>query len=261
MLQLDNPAYGKLKPSSGGSGGSILGTKTITQNGTYNATDDNLDGYSQVNVSTSGVDVDEYFYNTIGYESWEKVVKKLPAINFDGNNCKGMFELFYGEEINFNNNFNTSSVRTMESMFGYCSSLNNLNLSGFDTSNLTNMNRMFFKCSSLTSLNLGNFNTSNVTDISYIFSQCSSLTNITGCLQNLGQAYNTTESANYSSYTLYLLDSSKLTHDSLMNIINGLYDIATKGCNTQSLNIGSTNVAKLTAEEIAVATNKGWTVS
>ena len=46
-----------------------------------------------------------------------------------------------------------------------------------------------------------------------------------------------------------------------MNIINGLYDIATKGCNTQSLTIGSTNVAKLTAEEIAIATNKGWTVS
>lgn len=37
-----------------GGGGSTLGTKTITQNGTYNATDDNLDGYSEVTVNVSG---------------------------------------------------------------------------------------------------------------------------------------------------------------------------------------------------------------
>lgn len=54
MLQLDNPLYGKLKQSSGGSGGATLGTKTITSNGTYKATDDNLDGYSEVEVAISG---------------------------------------------------------------------------------------------------------------------------------------------------------------------------------------------------------------
>lgn len=35
-------------------GGGTLGTKTITQNGTYNATDDDLDGYSAVTVNVSG---------------------------------------------------------------------------------------------------------------------------------------------------------------------------------------------------------------
>ena len=40
-----NPVYG-----SGGSSPS-LGTKTITANGTYNASSDNLDGYSQVTAS------------------------------------------------------------------------------------------------------------------------------------------------------------------------------------------------------------------
>lgn len=35
-------------------GGSTLGTKTITQNGTYNASSDSLDGYSQVTVNVSG---------------------------------------------------------------------------------------------------------------------------------------------------------------------------------------------------------------
>ena len=36
------------------SGGGTLITKTITQNGTYNASDDNADGYSQVTVNVSG---------------------------------------------------------------------------------------------------------------------------------------------------------------------------------------------------------------
>lgn len=36
------------------SGGSTLGTKTITQNGTYDATNDSLDGYSEVTVNVSG---------------------------------------------------------------------------------------------------------------------------------------------------------------------------------------------------------------
>jgi hypothetical protein len=92
------------------------------------------------------------------------------------------------------------------------------------------------------------------------FHGCISLENFGGLL-NLGQAYDTTQSANYSNYTFGLSSCTVLTHDSLMNVINGLYDIATKGCNTQSLVLGSTNLAKLTSEEIAIATNKGWTVS
>ena len=46
-----------------------------------------------------------------------------------------------------------------------------------------------------------------------------------------------------------------------MNIINKLYDIKTKGCKAQRLQLGSTNLAKLTEEEIAIATNKGFNVS
>jgi len=60
-----------------------------------------------------------------------------------------------------------------------------------------------------------------------------------------------------------------LSHESLIDIItNGLYDlnltydVANGGkLYTQQLILGSTNMAKLTAEEIAIATNKGWSVS
>ena len=67
---------------------------------------------------------------------------------------------------------------------------------------------------------------------------------------------------------LNLSTSSNLTYDSLMSVINNLYDlnltydVANGGTlYTQKFSVGSTNLAKLTAEEIAIATNKGWTVS
>lgn len=50
-----------------------------------------------------------------------------------------------------------------------------------------------------------------------------------------------------------------LSHDSLVSIINALQDLVPLG-KTFTWNIGSTNKAKLTTAEIAVATEKGWTV-
>ena len=46
-----------------------------------------------------------------------------------------------------------------------------------------------------------------------------------------------------------------------MNVINNLYDIAAKGVKTQQLVLGSTNLKKLKAEEIQIATDKGFSVS
>ena len=63
------------------------------------------------------------------------------------------------------------------------------------------------------------------------------------------------------NYRLDLSPCSLLTKQSIINVLNNLYDIASKGCNTQSIVLGSTNIAKLTEDEIAIATNKGWTVS
>jgi hypothetical protein len=56
--------------------------------------------------------------------------------------------------------------------------------------------------------------------------------------------------------------SKKLTHESLMSIINALYDFSsdTSG-KTHKVNLGSENLAKLTEEEKAIITQKGWTYS
>ena len=77
------------------------------------------------------------------------------------------------------------------------------------------------------------------------FNGCSALENITieGAIGN---------NIDFSTCT-------KLTHDSLMSIINHLQDKT--GASTEPiLTIGTTNYNKLTAEEIKIATDKGWEV-
>ena len=73
-----------------------------------------------------------------------------------------------------------------EEIFSFKKSVNNKDISNlisinfnnnFNTSNVTNMGSMFRDCSSLTSLDLSNFNTANVTSMDYMFSECYKLTN------------------------------------------------------------------------------------
>ena len=52
-------------------------------------------------------------------------------------------------------------------------------------------------------------------------------------------------------------ECTNLTHDSLMSIINNLATVSSK----KTLTLDSTLKAKLTSEEIAIATAKNWTVS
>ena len=49
---------------------------------------------------------------------------------------------------------------------------------------------------------------------------------------------------------------TSLTRESLLNIIAGLAEVS----EARTLTLGSENKAKLTAEEIQVALDKGWTV-
>ena len=152
--------------------------------------------------------------------------------------------------------FNTSNMTDMKNMFYGCTEL--ISIPQLNTNKAINIGYMFYNCIELTTVPLLNCN--NVTTINSIFYNCRELTTLGG-FENLGQAYLTTQSANYSNYTLNLSASSKITHDSLMNVINNLYDIATKGCNAQKLILGSTNISKLSAEEIQIATSRGWSVS
>ena len=215
----------------------------------------------------------------------------LDLSNFDTSNCTLMYDMFERcsnlKTLDLSN-FNTSKVERMNTMFSWCSSLTSLDLSNFDISNCTTIASMFSNCANLETIKINSFNTSKVTNLNSTFNNCMkldtipqlngnninnlsssffncyNLTNFNG-ITNLGQAYKTTQSANYGNYKLDLSKSTKLTEQSIINILNNLYDIATKGCNTQSVILGSTNLAKLTSTEgqqaLAQAQQFGWSIS
>ena len=59
---------------------------------------------------------------------------------------------------------------------------------------------------------------------------------------------------------LWLGTSWKLVRASLLNVLNKLADVTELGTNP-TLTLAADSYYKLTAEEIAIATNKGWTVA
>ena len=135
---------------------------------------------------------------------------------------------------------NTSRVTNMGAMFSECSSLTTI--PPMDTTKVTEMYDMFYECNLLTSV--PEMDTSNVYNMDTMFQYCASLTDLGGFVglkTNLDLSYCT-----------------KLTHDSLMNIINKGVDVTSS---PKTLTLGSTNLAKLTDEEKAIATAKGWTLA
>ena len=86
--------------------------------------------------------------------------------------------------------------------------------------------------------------TSDITFIGW-FGNCEKLTNIT-----FTQDSQIGNNIDFSACPL-------LSHDSIINIISVLINTTT----TKTLSLGTTNLAKLTDEEKAVATEKGWTLT
>ena len=155
---------------------------------------------------------------------------------------------------------NASKVTNMNSMFNNCYSLKTIPL--LDTSKVATMQYMFYSCYSLKTIPL--LDTSKLNDIPSMFFGCNSLSNLGG-FRNLGKAYRISQSANYSNYTLDLSYAKQLTEQSIINVLNNLYDIKTKGCQSQQVVLGSTNLAKLVSEEgqqaLQTATERGWNIS
>ena len=207
-------------------------------------------------------------FNNTGYNSSItfskcKNVKEIKGLdlfyNFNKCSFSGCSSLTSIPEID------TTNVTSMDSTFRTCKSLTSI--PEIDTTNVTYMYSMFEGCSSLTSI--PEINTTNVTRMDYMFSGCSSLTSIPeidttnviaidcmirycSSLTNLGGFKNLSVSCTYA----FLDQCPNLTVESLMNVINKLATVSEK-----SLKFGQTNLDKLTPEQIAVATSKGWTLT
>lgn len=144
----------------------------------------------------------------------------------------------------------------------------------FDFSNVTDMSNMFYYCQKLTTI--PQFDTSKATNMGYMFQDCTNLQSIPllDCskvkyMSNMfGSSDNTTlteiggfKNLQISITSKFLDKAPNLTTESLMNVINNVYDLTANGLSGQSLKFGSTNLNKLTAEQVAIATAKGWTLT
>lgn len=224
-----------------------------------------VDGFKKVIVRTEVppsdfIDVDgmTYAYSTI--EEFPSNFKFAPRT---GENCKYMFG--YCFHLTSIPQLDTRSVTAMNLMFYQCQSLTSI--PQLDTSNAVKMNSMFSNCISL--ISVPQLDTSNATTMNNMFSNCSSLTsvprldatNLTDAGTMFGRSFNPLDKfTDFGGLTnlkvdLDLTPCSKLTHDSLMNVINEAANVTTS---PKTLTLGTTNLNKLTDEEKAIATNKGW---
>lgn len=185
-------------------------------------------------------------------------LKSVPLL--DTSKVKNMGNMFFGcNSLETVPLLNTTEVTDMQSMFRNCNKLKVI--PELNTSNVTNMQYMFQTCSELETVPL--LDTGKSTNVYLMFRNCDNLKNLGG-LKDLGKAY-TRQSENYNAYSLDLINPN-LTAESLINIINNLYDLNltynVSGGGTlykQKLTLGD-NKSKLSEEQIAIATNKGWNV-
>lgn len=153
--------------------------------------------------------------------------------------------------------------------FDECAYLTRLSLPDGFGQNATSLYFCFRNCTGLASLTLPAGCGKNATSIGSCFSSCPALTSLhlpagfgqvaTGlynCFYGCAALTTITGNPNFVA-SLSLSPCPNLTHDSLMVVINGLQTVST----TQTLTLGTTNLAKLTDEEKKVATDKGWTLA
>ena len=259
---------------------------SITENGTQTISADNgYDGLSSVSVTTnvSGGTTDKikmidgmklnYNRYVIDYSKFDtseltdfryllantnfELLPSRTSIDlstWDTANATNMNSLFYNcsgvNSIIGLENWNTSNVEIMENTFNSCTKITTLDLSNWNVSNVTAFSNMFSSAIYLKTLNISNWNMSKATRYNdYMFYDCTSLTNL-----NMDGAI-----LPKSNLKQFGLDSCPLTVDSLVSVLNALPQL--DGGTTYTCTIGSTNLGKLSDDQKAIATNKGWTLS
>lgn len=159
----------------------------------------------------------------------------------------------------------TSKAENVQSMFSGCVNLIQVPL--IDTSSVVHFDDMFYNCNSLTTI--PQFNTSSLYSANLMLAGCSKLVSVP--LMDFGKAeqlrsmlLGCSELTDLKGFTnlsvnLDLSSSRKLTAESILNVINQAADLSEIGSAT--LTLGTTNISKLTEEQIAIASAKGWTLA
>ena len=243
------------------------------------------------NWDTSKVTSFRYWFRYGG--NIERIIGKL-----DVSAATDMYEMMWGtqnlREIDVSD-WKFNEAITYAPAFYECSRLTFLDVSKWDVSMIKKFENMFNCLGSYyrqnteidAILDVSNFNMTNATSIKSMFGEQSGcrmldfrkweLPNVTSVSNFMGFGsghsnklesiigYETIDSVLANNTTalkglkvgIALRDYSNLDRASLRAVINGLAEVET----AQNLYIGSTLMAKLTEEDIAIATNKNWTLS
>lgn len=196
-------------------------------------------------------------------------LKSIPLL--DTSNVTNFNQAFaYCKNLQEIPELNTSNATQTYAMFSDCTALARIPL--LDTSKVENMSNMFSNCYALETI--PELNTSNAVSVESMFSMCAKIdnlplldfTNVTNVQNFLGYDWDTnmaiTNLAGFNNLKINFNVSNciNLTAESLMNIINEALDLTTGGW-TCTLTFGATNIEKLTEDQIAIASAKGWTLA
>ena len=233
----------------------------ITENGNTMLVPDSGQSFSKVNIDVNVPqgDIEGMKYANSAIEEFPSYFKFAPRT---GDSCIGMFQGC--KNLKTAPYVDISNANSTESMFISCNSLISIPL--LDTSKVTDMTNMFRACKSLTSIS--QFDTHSVRNMNTMFAVCSNLESVplldtshinnhmtstfNGCsnLKNLGGFRGL-----FNDLDLHFCPL--LTKESLLNVFNEVAD-ETGSSIPHRLMLGDVNLNKLTDEEKAIATNKGW---
>lgn len=172
----------------------------------------------------------------------------------DTSNVTGMYSMFSDCVFDFNNvlkTLDTHNVTEMSSMFQYYPSSaipDTLDLTNFDTSKVDSMSTMFGGWWGK-NLKLGVFDLASINWSSFGATQIftfSAVENITGEIRNIKKSVS-------------IPYDNNLTRESALVFINGLVPI--EDDDTQTLKFMSDVYRRLLPEDIAIATERGWTIA
>ena len=194
----------------------------------------------------------------------------LDVSNWDVSSVTSMFSMFKNcSSLTFIDvsGWDTSSITDTSEMFSECTIISDLDFSKWKTPNLTKMSAMFYNNYYITSLEVSNWDTSNVTDIARSFHGLTALTSLdlsgwdTSKVTSTGWIFYNCSKLETLKWTNWKpsvdLSNAPLLSECLKDILTNLATV-TDG---QTLTLGSTNLAKLTDSEKAIAINKGWTLA
>lgn len=210
----------------------------------------------------------------------------VKVINASPTGSLSFSNLFSLKKIEFIN-CDFSNVTSLASMFSSSNSLTEVSLQDMDFSSVTSMNSMFSGVNCMRYINMHNIITRDLTSMTNFLSYVRGMQYADLRFDFKGANFSITQvrvptimfddncevgsfSLGSESNTIVEIigfphandnvdvsGSSKLSAEILLHIIEQLNEVTS----TKTLTLGSTNISKLTADQIAIAQDKGWTVT